>query len=117
MKKTILPLAMLAFCGFALAGPLDEKLNTYNAVRANKSDTSTRDTQNPPLGAGGPAKVIGLRDPRIPAIDQLDTRYQLDLPLGAGGPAPFRGSRDAKLDLPLGAGGPAPFKGSRDAQK
>ena len=145
MKKTILSLAMLALCGSALAGPLDGKINTYNEMRAKKPDTSMRDAQNPPLGAGGPAQFIGgrdARDPRklplgvggwdarnpplgaggpagpAPSKDSWDARNP---PLGAGGPAgpaPSKDSRDARnpRKLPLGAGGPAPFTGSRDTQ-
>ena len=36
MKKTMLSLTMLALCSSVLAGPIEDKVNSYNAIRAAK---------------------------------------------------------------------------------
>lgn len=45
MKKAILSLAMLAMCGSVLADALQDKVNSYNALRANKPNTPVLDVR------------------------------------------------------------------------
>lgn len=39
MKNTISTLIALTLCGSALAGPIDDKVNAYNAIRGQKIST------------------------------------------------------------------------------
>lgn len=45
MKKTLLSLAMLALCTAAVAGPLEDKVNAYNAARASTPSATVMDVR------------------------------------------------------------------------
>lgn len=71
MKKTLISLSLLALSAAAVAGPLDDKVNSYNAIRANKPNTPMLDvrallrnevgvtSQNPTTG-GNTCTICGI---------------------------------------------------------